>query len=88
MAVRKQSKGGRPPSGPDGEPVSKYPRLNIVMEPRIRDLLAAACTLTRKPAWKILADALEGYVKGMPAQDRASIDSMVNRMASKKVDSD
>lgn len=75
---------GRPPVGrsADGEPipVTTYPRLTVIIEQGLKDRLEAASLLTGKPVYGIIADALEGHLGALPAEDRRAIDANVKRM--------
>ena len=78
MAKRKRV--GRPPSGAQGELVSHYPKLTISMAPETKAQLSALTTLTNKPAWRIVEEALRLYIEQMEGEDRHVLDVLAKRV--------
>ena len=59
---RKRTVGGRPPSGPDGELVSKYPPLTVRIPLDTKHKLEALSALRRVPIWKLVDEAARTYI--------------------------
>ena len=72
---------GRPPSGPDGEAVSDFPKLTIYIRPEAKARLTALSTMTNRPVWKIIDAAVGEYIKGLPVADQKMVDLLTRRMA-------
>ena len=75
---------GRPPAGrsDSGSPelVSKYPKLTISMKPDTKARLEAYSTLTRRPSWRIVDEALRDFLENIPADDKWAVEGMAKRM--------
>lgn len=75
---------GRPPAGKaengTAELVSAYPKLTISMKPDTRARLDAYSTLTRRPVWRIVDEALRSYLENIPADDKWAVEGMAKRM--------
>ena len=75
---------GRRPAGvgADGRPelVSNYPKLTISMKPLTKARLDAFSTLTQKPAWRIIDEALKQYMEMIPAEDKWAVEGMAKRI--------
>jgi CheY-like chemotaxis protein len=71
---------GRPPAGlRPGEHVSRYPQLTTRVPRAVVDRLQVIAKVTRKPQWRVLAEAVEAYVRHLPADERALLDGMLGR---------
>jgi predicted transcriptional regulator len=83
--VKAKRKGrGRPPAGDTGEEVRGYPKMTVMMKPATKAQLKALSLMTRKPAWRILDQALADYVKALPAEDRRALESLAKRVEARQ----
>jgi predicted DNA-binding protein len=75
---------GRPLKGrsEDGEPVavSRFPRLTVIMEQPVKDRLEALSSITSKPAYQIIREALEAHLSALPLEDRRLVEAQAKRM--------
>jgi hypothetical protein len=60
----------RPPSGPEGQRVSDYPRLTVRLPLATKDKLLALSRLHRRPAWELIDAALGAYIRALPADEQ------------------
>jgi hypothetical protein len=70
MVTTRQSHGavGRRPTGiRSGEKVSEYRRFTVRLPDDVRAELDAAAGALRRPAWRVLVDAVRAYVGTGPA---------------------
>jgi hypothetical protein len=70
MAKMRQPRGvvGRRPAGiRSGEKVSEYRRFTVRLPDDVRAELDAAAGALRRPAWRVLVDAVRSYVGTGPA---------------------
>lgn len=69
MAVKGKPRGrvGRRPTGiREGEKVSEYPRFAVRLPADVRAELEAASGALRRPAWRVVIDAIRAYVGSGP----------------------
>ena len=82
MATKKNV--GRPPVGrsADGRPVavSRFPRLTVIMEQAVKDRLEALSSITGKPAYQIIREALESLLASLPPEDKRLVEAQARRM--------
>lgn len=72
---------GRPAAGPDGEKVSEYPTLTISMRAETKARLKALSTITHEPAWRLLEEALEVYIRtNLSRTDLEALDATARSM--------
>ena len=75
---------GRPRAGrsADGQPVaaSRFPRLTVIMEQAVKDRLEALSSITEKPAYQIIREALEAHLASLPIEDRRLVEAQAKRM--------
>lgn len=66
----------------DGQPalVSSFPRLTVIMEHAIKDRLEALSSITGKPAYQIIREALEAHISALPPEDRRLVEAQAKRM--------
>jgi hypothetical protein len=77
---RKRTVGGRPPSGPDGELVSKYPPLTVRIPPDTKHMLEALSALRRVPIWKLVDEAVRTFVvEHIPEPERRLLTQFVKQ---------
>ena len=78
---------GRPAAAKDdqGQPelTSTWPKLAVSVRPSIRSLLQAIAMMERRPAWKIVEDALRQYSERLPAEDRSIVEALARRVGEK-----
>jgi len=74
---RSVRKVGRPAAGIDGDRVADYPQISLRVPHDVRKTLNAVSTLRGQPQWRIMIEALEGYVRMLPARDRETVEKMV-----------
>jgi hypothetical protein len=76
---------GRPPEGlgKKGEPdrIRDYPKLFVTIRPAARSRLKAMSTVERRPAWRIVEDALAMYFDQLPSERRRAVEAAVRRAA-------
>jgi len=59
---------GRPPAGiRPGEKVREYPRFTVRLPKDVRAELEAAAGALKRPAWRVVIDAIRAYVGNGPA---------------------
>ena len=75
---------GRPPAGDSGEKVSGYARMTIRMKPATKARVKALCTVTKLPAWRIVEQALAGYIDNLPAEDRRAFDTLARKIKTRQ----
>jgi hypothetical protein len=57
---------GRPPSGRRGAKASEYPRLGLRLPPETVAALRAWSAAVKRPAWTLVAEAIETAVARLP----------------------
>lgn len=81
MAKRaKGGAGGRPPSGPEGERVSEYPKLTVRIPPDTKRKLLALSAMRGEQAWKLVDEAVRAYIDGLPADERRLLSQIAARV--------
>jgi hypothetical protein len=79
MAKRKHA-GGRPAAGiRPGEKVSEYAHFTIRLPRDVKALLHAVGEVKHAPGWRVLHDALQGYVRELPADERQLVATLQRR---------
>ena len=66
--------------GEGGEKVADYAKMTIRMKPVTKDRMQAASIVTKLPAWRIVEQALGGYIENLTAQDRRAIESLTREL--------
>lgn len=83
MASRSASRrrhAGRPPAGArEGERVKDYPQLSIRVPNEIKARLNALSVVTGLAQWRVIVQAIECLLHGLPASDRALVDGLCER---------
>jgi hypothetical protein len=74
------AKRGRPPAGPGGKKVSDYPQLTVRLPAETRARLSTLSLLLAQPMWQIIDDALNTYVRNLPASDQKILGPIVDRL--------
>jgi hypothetical protein len=50
----------------------------------MRAQLSALCSMTRKPGWRLIDEALALYIKALPAEDRRALDGLASRVEARQ----
>lgn len=84
MGNTKSTKGGRPrpgrpPAGARGERVSDYAQITIRLPEGTKALLDAITGMTGLPAWRVLEEALEAYVRQLPDDEQRVLSGVRRR---------
>jgi hypothetical protein len=71
---------GRPPAGARaGEKVKDYPQLSIRLPGDVKAKLHALSLIGSRPQWRIVADAIECYLRERPEGEQRIVDDLVGR---------
>lgn len=77
----RRRRAGRPPAGARaGERVKDYPQLSIRVPNEIKARLNALSAVTGLAQWRVIVDAIECLVHGLPPADRALVDGLSERL--------
>lgn len=72
---------GRPPAGArEGEKVKDYPQLSVRVPSEMKARLTALSAVTGLAQWRVIVEALDCYVDDLPANDRALVDGLSQRL--------
>jgi len=71
---------GRPPSGPRGERVSKYPQLTIRLPAETKAKLSTLSLLTGTPIWRLIDAAVDTYVQHLPEPEKSRLGEIADRL--------
>jgi predicted DNA-binding protein len=73
---------GRPPAGARaGEKVTDYPQVSFRLPSDIKAKLQAISAIVARPQWRVVAEAIEGYLRERPESERRRVDEL-SRVAS------
>ena len=76
---------GRPPAGARaGEKVKDYPQLSIRLPDDIKAKLQALSLVSSRPQWRIITEAIEGYLRDRTEAERKMVDDLVGRSRRRK----
>lgn len=79
--TKTESRGpGRPPSGPDGERVSRYPQLTIRLPAETKAKLSTLSLLTATPIWRLIDSAVDTYVRHLPEPEKSRLGEIADRL--------
>jgi predicted DNA-binding protein len=68
---------GRPTAGARvGEKVKDYPQLSVRVPPDIKTRITVLSEVRRESQWHIITDAIECYLRDLPADERATIEKL------------
>ena len=71
---------GRPTAGARaGEKVKDYPQLSVRVPPDIKNRVAVLSEIRRASQWHIITDAIECYLRDLPAAERAAVEKLARR---------
>ncbi len=80
MDQRKRKRSGRPPAGRSpGERVADYPQLSTRIPREVFERLQALAVINGVPQWRVLADALDGYVKYLTPDEQGLVEEWMRR---------
>jgi CheY-like chemotaxis protein len=80
MDQRKRRRSGRPPAGRNpGERVADYPQLSTRIPREAFERLQALSVIHGVPQWRVLADALDGYVKYLTPDEQGLVEEWMRR---------
>jgi hypothetical protein len=83
MAKEKKERGR--PRKPEGAMlVSQLPKTMMYMQPVLRAQLTAASNILGKPAYAIVTEALEAYLKQLPKADREALEMLAARISQRE----
>jgi hypothetical protein len=72
---------GRPPAGArEGEKVKDYPQLGIRIPVEWKVRLNAVSAVTGLAQWRIVIEAIDCFVGGLPEHDRNLVDGLSRRL--------
>jgi hypothetical protein len=72
---------GRPPAGArDGEKVKDYPQLSMRVPAEMKARLNALSAVTGLSQWRIIVEALDCLVSGLPPTDRELVHGLSERL--------
>jgi predicted DNA-binding protein len=71
---------GRPPAGAHaGEKVKDYPQVSIRLPDEVKAKLQALSLISSRPQWRLIADAIEAYLRERPEAERKMVAELVGR---------
>jgi hypothetical protein len=72
---------GRPPAGAkEGEKVRDYPQLSIRVPVEMKARLNALGTVTGLSQWRLIVEAIDCLLHGLPPTDRELVDGLSQRL--------
>jgi CheY-like chemotaxis protein len=79
---RSAKRAGRPPAGKrPGELVSEYPRFALRIPTLTYKRIHALAESSGAPQWRIIADAVDAYIRCLPKDQQALVAGLLNRAA-------
>ena len=76
----KRKRLGRPPAGDAGEKVRDYARMTVRMKLATKDRIQALSIVTKLPVWRIVEQALGGFIENLSDEDRRAFQSLARKM--------
>ena len=74
-------KAGRPPAGAkSGEKVKDYPQLSIRVPVEFKARLSAMSAVTGLAQWRVVVEAINCLLDGLPPNDRQLVDGISERL--------
>jgi len=75
---------GRPPAGARaGEKVKDYPQLSIRLPADVKATLQALSVAHSRPQWRLVAEAIECYLRTQPEAEQRMVAELVGRLRSR-----
>jgi hypothetical protein len=85
MTLKGKRRVGRPPAGArEGEKVKDYPQLSIRLPAEVKAKLHALSRVASRPQWRIISDAIEGYLRERPEAERRIVGELVGRTGARR----
>jgi hypothetical protein len=76
-----RKRAGRPPAGArEGERVKDYPQLSVRVPGEWKARLNALSAVTGLSQWRLIVEAIDCLVHGLPPRDRALVDGLSERL--------
>jgi predicted DNA-binding protein len=80
---------GRPPAGARaGERVKDYPQLSVRIPAESRARLQAISTITSRPQWRLITDAIDCYLREFPEAEQRKVDTVMRRLLRRRGNGD
>jgi predicted DNA-binding protein len=83
-----QKRLGRPPAGQEGQRVADYPQLTARLPPATFAKLKAWAKVTGRPAWRLVAEAIEAAVGRLTGSEARDVRSLTKRELDRLTTSD
>ena len=78
---KERRRAGRPPAGArEGEKVKDYPQLSVRLPIEMKARLNALSAVTGLAQWRVIVEAIDCLLCGLPANDRALVDGLSERL--------
>jgi predicted DNA-binding protein len=75
---------GRPPAGARaGEKVKDYPQLSIRLPTEVKAKLQALSLISSRPQWRLIAEAIECFLRQCPEEEQRMVAELVGRSRSR-----
>jgi predicted DNA-binding protein len=75
---------GRPPAGArEGERVKDYPQLSVRLPGEVKAKLHALSLVTSRPQWRIIADAIDCFLRDRSEAERRLVEELAGRERSR-----
>ena len=85
---RERRRIGRPPAGARaGEKVKDYPQLSIRLPADVKATLQALSVISSRPQWRLIAEAIECYLRARPEAEQHMVAELVGRLRSRTLKS-
>jgi predicted transcriptional regulator len=76
---------GRPPAGArEGEKVKDYPQLSVRLPDDVKATLQALSVMAARPQWRIVADAIDCYLRERTAAERRLVAELAGRSRARR----
>lgn len=80
-SASRRRRAGRPPAGArEGERVKDYPQLSIRVPSEIKARLNALSAVTGLAQWRVIVEAIDCLIHGLPPGDKALVDTLYQRL--------
>lgn len=78
---KERRRAGRPPAGArEGEKVTDYPQLSVRLPIEMKARLNALSAVTGLAQWRVIVEAIDCLLSGLPENDRALVDGLCERL--------
>lgn len=80
-STRSRRRAGRPPAGARaGEKVTDYPQLSVRVPIEFKARLNAMSVVTGLSQWRVIVEAIDCLLAGLPPTDRELVDGLSQRL--------